>query len=700
MIIYPPLIDNIIPGFIVNDAGSAIIKIPYTHNDLVDFNQVTRIKIRVKDYISSYTIPIASGTITSDFNNNTATFTLQKTGYEVKGVKYNFPELGQYYKIQIAYIDNTNNTNDTNLTYSTVGLARCVSQPLLEIRDGEDIKSTVIEKQKNAVVYTGHYEGSINNTNLLYSYQFDLYNQFEELMDTTGEKIWNIENNKIQGEKIYSLPTYTNPYELEYGKSYKLKFTITTVEGYSDHIDYNFEKAEALPMLMPLSLTASPNHDEGYIELKFANIPTNLNGKFIIERSTQELENIQWQQLFSFSVGANNRLSEWSWKDYNIAHGTSYVYRIRQFNKGWYSIPNKTPYIIVNYSDMFLSDENKQLKICFNPKVSSLKQTTLETKQDTIGGQYPLFYRNGQVKYKEIPISGLISYLMDEAELFMSKEQLGLDGASTSLTNINIAAEQKFRMAVLDWLNNGQPKFFRSPTEGLCVLRLMNISLSPNDTVGRMIWTFSATGYEIANYTYQDLGLKKLIHNPDIENYTTLGIQNEVGNLNGKQLNNVKNIKWTTQPNSQATLRLIEDNTSKEINILNITGIVETPVGTCYSLAEFTSPNNISSTVNYESYKNKYNSTTDQFGQQLYQSVEWIQNTSFTPGEQKTNVLYLHIEKQSQNSNAHVKLLINNDNEIDLNLEDGQIRIYQNLASVVITESENVRITMCIGEEQ
>ena len=38
MIIYPPLIDNIIPGFIINDAGNAIIKIPYTHNDLVDFN--------------------------------------------------------------------------------------------------------------------------------------------------------------------------------------------------------------------------------------------------------------------------------------------------------------------------------------------------------------------------------------------------------------------------------------------------------------------------------------------------------------------------------------------------------------------------------------------------------------------------------------------------------------------------------------
>jgi hypothetical protein len=44
---------------------------------------------------------------------------------------------------------------------------------------------------------------------------------------------------------------------------------------------------------------------------------------------------------------------------------------------------------------MFLSDKDKQLKISFNPKVSSMKETILETKQDTIGGKYPIFYRNG-----------------------------------------------------------------------------------------------------------------------------------------------------------------------------------------------------------------------------------------------------------------------------------------------------------------
>jgi hypothetical protein len=68
---------------------------------------------------------------------------------------------------------------------------------------------------------------------------------------------------------------------------------------------------------------------------------------------------------------------------------------------------------------MFLSDGKRQLRIKFNPKVSSFKKTLLEAKMDTIGGKYPFFFRNGRVGYKEFPISGLISMLMDAEEEFM-----------------------------------------------------------------------------------------------------------------------------------------------------------------------------------------------------------------------------------------------------------------------------------------
>jgi len=59
---------------------------------------------------------------------------------------------------------------------------------------------------------------------------------------------------------------------------------------------------------------------------------------------------------------------------------------------------------------MFLFDGTRQLKIQYNPKVSSFKNDILESKIDTIGSKYPFFFRNGHVHYKEFPISGLISY--------------------------------------------------------------------------------------------------------------------------------------------------------------------------------------------------------------------------------------------------------------------------------------------------
>ena len=66
-------------------------------------------------------------------------------------------------------------------------------------------------------------------------------------------------------------------------------------------------------------------------------------------------------------------------------------------------------------------------------------------------------------------------------------------------------------MAVLDWLNNGETKLFRSPTEGNFIVRLMNVSLSPNNSLGRMLHSFSATAYEIADFNQRNLEIYHLI---------------------------------------------------------------------------------------------------------------------------------------------------------------------------------------------
>ena len=71
------------------------------------------------------------------------------------------------------------------------------------------------------------------------------------------------------------------------------------------------------------------------------------------------------------------------------------------------------------FEDIFLYDGKKQLKMHFNPKVTSFKNTILETRTNTIGNKYPFTFRNKSVYYKEFPINGLLSYYMDEEELLV-----------------------------------------------------------------------------------------------------------------------------------------------------------------------------------------------------------------------------------------------------------------------------------------
>jgi hypothetical protein len=46
--------------------------------------------------------------------------------------------------------------------------------------------------------------------------------------------------------------------------------------------------------------------------------------------------------------------------------------------------------------------------------MSSFKKNLFEAKVDTLGSKHPFIFRNGNVEYREFPISGLISYLSDE----------------------------------------------------------------------------------------------------------------------------------------------------------------------------------------------------------------------------------------------------------------------------------------------
>jgi hypothetical protein len=164
---------------------------------------------------------------------------------------------------------------------------------------------------------------------------------------------------------------------------------------------------------------------------------------------------------------------------------------------------------------MYLIGNYKYLRLKFDPQISSFKYNVKDSIIETLGSKYPFVRRNAKTNYRSFSIGGLISYHMDENGTFAKKKDLYNNQTAlyksfnkeNKITEYNdYILERKFREAVMDFLYDDSIKLFRSTTEGNILIKLTDISLTPNDVLGRMIYSFSATATEVAedsidNYT-------------------------------------------------------------------------------------------------------------------------------------------------------------------------------------------------------
>lgn len=423
-------------------------------------------------------------------------------------------QIGQYYKAQLAYVKN----NEIGF-YSTVTTFKFTAEPSVLIQK-LDTRLTNIY----SYTYTGVYKNERDASEKVYSYEFNLYDDTNQLVASSGELLHNATQDQ---ETTSSTDSWTTRYGLEENKTYLLNYKVKTINGLEwSSPSYKIIDNQTIPstLFKYCDFVAENNSDSACVELFLK--PHNLkeykyiNGQFVLLRSSNEDNFNSWHELTRFVLASfDTSKTKFICKDYCVSQGVKYKYALQAYNnQGLYSTREETKEIFVDFEDMFLSDGERQLRIKFNPKVTSFKPTLLETKMDTIGNKYPFFFRNGNVNYKEFPISGLISMLMDEYEEFMQGIQFAnlqrkstpaknvtVNDLSTALTGDNFRREREFKMEVLNWLTNGKPKLFRSPGEGNFIVRLMNTSLSPNDTLSRMLHTFNSTAYEVADYTFENL---------------------------------------------------------------------------------------------------------------------------------------------------------------------------------------------------
>ena len=102
-----------------------------------------------------------------------------------------------------------------------------------------------------------------------------------------------------------------------------------------------------------------------------------------------------------------------------------YQYGIQKINGDIPTQLNKNNNLAIQeFESSFLVGGGRQLKVPFNQNMSSYKYNVSDSNLETIGGKYPFIGRNGRMKYRNFPLNGLISFQMDENELFTSKGNL------------------------------------------------------------------------------------------------------------------------------------------------------------------------------------------------------------------------------------------------------------------------------------
>lgn len=442
------------------------------------------------------------------------------------------------YKISIRLYKNYKNIGHMS-EWSTFKVLEYEPDVLIENSFSATTAIEVVENTLNPT-FTASYTGPAEE--ILSQYRFILKENNKQI-DDSGWLNHMTSLDTLNGSLNTSINTYCFNKILDPINNYEVIYQGKTVNNYS------FEKRYAFKVKAPIyeitnGLKIQENSEEGSIEIYLLDNINLKDGKYRLIR--QQLHNTTNSNLescilryYNIKELNNNKII---YKDYTIEAKEKYIYKLQFINilgaiENEYAYNNNQP-CSVDFEYSYLVGDNVQLKLKFNNNLNNFKYNILQTKQETLGSQYPIIMRNGQAYYAEFPVSGLISLAMDDANNFFelrddgyyfqnemviphnyyskicnSNDSVGLNKIysekmvntyNTNLTADNTYIERKFREKVEEFLNNGKPKLFKSPTEGNKIVGLINVSFTPEQKLNRYLYSFNSTAYEVAECNYKN----------------------------------------------------------------------------------------------------------------------------------------------------------------------------------------------------
>lgn len=562
--IYPPTLQSTQPAFLTS---SLPYEIGFTLQNVTALNDIKHVQVRVVQQSNNKTIvntdKYPDGIIyKNDFTESSVEIRsddLILTGWTA----------GYLYKVQVRFGTNVYDTTQPFVTWkqeqinlsafsewSNVMVIKAIAEPAVTLLNAASAKLNTTSTRSYEASLTPLFQGQcVSSDDAEDMYCFELW-QDGALLETSGWK------SHFEGD---GLDQHRFAQVLVNGDKYSVIYRIRTINDYEASAEaYTFEVAKSyVSELKGVTLTAQEDAENGRV-LVGLTTNTDLNGTYVLSRASEATNYEVWEDIRYFTWGQTAFNGEVIYQDYTLESGVQYKYAFQNENElGMRTSPvyaNNGNTVCVNLEYAYLYRDGVQLKLKFNQKMSSFKHSTLTAKQDTLGSQYPYLSRNGNAYYAEFPIAGLISFQMDEDQTFFTLQDKGfyykdelilprnkfaevatervpcsqnsnISGLLSSVTNYNSLAidsslsdnnifiERKFREKVEEFLNDFDYKLYRSATEGNIVVGLMNVSLTPNSTLGRMVYEFTATAYEVMDSDLESLDEVGVI---DIGGYETL----------------------------------------------------------------------------------------------------------------------------------------------------------------------------------
>ena len=369
-------------------------------------------------------------------------------------------------------------------------------------------------------------KGVVNNINTtVYTFvgMTNLYNSNpKETIKSTRFVLFDFKGNQLEdsgaiiqpeSQKLYNYHTFNKV--LDPDTTYQVLFEVSTSSGYTQSQLYDFAV-----VLEDRDITYSIELNENYYGMSSEEISlTKTMVRLVVKDAAYSDENLKPNTYLIRRASSKDNFETWidlaelrcaigtselyaTYNDIMVESGITYKYTVqpKMLNTARLVVSNSVETTPVYEHTWLLGQNNAYLSIGFNLNLSNFKTVIKEAKIETIGSQYPFFVRNGDIKYREFSLSGLICQNMDATNSLRIGEY----------ENRHIQ-ERMFRDSLHELLLDGRPKLFKSETEGLILVYLSNVSLTPNNVLGRMLYDFSMTATEIGRVDVDNLSEAEII---------------------------------------------------------------------------------------------------------------------------------------------------------------------------------------------